>query len=60
MFMTAAVNDTCIGSKDADFLSVIYKWDDLIASYSYLLVHHCVIIVLGILLGVQCQSDMVQ
>ena len=40
MFMTAAVNDTCIGIKDADFLSVIYKWDDLVAFYLYLLVHH--------------------
>jgi hypothetical protein len=60
MFMTAAVNYTCIGIKDANFLSVIYKWDDLVAFYSYLLIHHCVIIVLGIFLGVQCQSYMVQ
>jgi len=40
MFMTAAVNDTCIGIKDADFLSVIYEWDNLVAFHSYFLVHH--------------------
>lgn len=40
MFMTAAVNDTCIGIKGADFWSVIYKWVDLVAFYSYLLLHH--------------------